>query len=192
MKFAIINTPTVNQDNYDKEIEEHYLTGRRYYLRPGKNDSVKADGYNAGDFNGGNLFPEKFYLNTDLDPITGMIKQKSALSEYSLKSVLDQIELRKILLNRHLNEIDYTICKTDTALFELSSFPVGMSPGADKRRGSLEGLVQGLEQEKRREELEAFRDLNMLHEKLHETMGTHLSTKRAEKMFGEMDDPKIN
>jgi len=192
MKFNIINAPSVNQDNYDKEIEEHYLTGRKYYLKPSKNDSVKAEGYNAGDFNGGNLFPEKFYLNTDLDPITGMIKQKSALSEYSLKSVLDQIELRKILLNRHLNEIDYTICKTDTALFELASFPVGMSPGADKRRGSLEGLVQGLEQEKRREELEAFRDLNMLHEKLHETMGDHLSTKRAEKMFGEMDDPKIN
>ena len=76
MKFNIINTPLINQDNYDKEIEEHYLTGRRYYLKPSKNDSVKAEGYDAGDFNGSTLFPEKFYLNTDLDPITGMIKER--------------------------------------------------------------------------------------------------------------------
>jgi len=187
MKFNTISTPPMDERTYAKEIEHHYLYRPRYHLWTKEEPAIEPGSYLGKEFDVDEFLKNDMYLNTDLDPLTGMIKQKSALSRHTLNNVLDKIDLRKYLLTKHLDQINKSICKTDTSLFELEDFPKGISTGADKRRNSLEMTVNTLEQEKRRVESEAFRDLNLLNKDLQEALGGYVSAQRGEKILKDIE-----
>ena len=179
MQFNTISAQPIDLGDYYKQIEEHYLNRPAYRLLQKGNYGPELGKYKVKGLSRGISLLDGFYLNKDLDPITGMIKQKSALASHSLYSVLKQIDIRKDMLRNHLDQIDYAICRADTYLFELEPWPRGISPIADKRRGALENLVQSLEQEKRREDITAFGDLRLLNQDLNEAIVGYLSANRA-------------
>ncbi|NQS88741.1 hypothetical protein HQ584_02990 [Patescibacteria group bacterium] len=183
MQFNTTNDGESSQWNHYRDFEKKYLYSPAYSLW-GKGSFIpKFDSYLETGLGTKPLLPDKPYLNTDMDPITGMIKQKSFLANHSLYSVIDQLYKRKNMLKDHLYEIDYAICRTDSYLFQLDGFPIGVSPAAEKRRGALENLVQSLEQEKRREEINAFGDFHLLSKDLNEALTGYLSAKRTEGLF---------
>lgn len=173
------NIPGKSVNDYYRQIREHYLYSHTYSLWKKGSYVPLLDKYMVKKLKTAKPLLDGFYLNKDLDPITGMIKQKSALAGHSLYGILKQIDIRKDMLRNHLYQIDYTICKTDTYILQLEPWVPGISPVADKRRGALENILQSLEQEKRREEITAFGDVRLLNQDLNEAIAGYLSANRA-------------
>ena len=187
MQFNTISAQQDNSWNQYKRFQEHYLYSPSYSSRHSYGHGLETGKYLVAGLDTGKPLLEGFYLNTDLDPVTGMIKQKSALAGHSLYGVLKQIDMRKDMFQDHMYEIDWTICKVHTSLFELEPWMPGNSPIADKRRAALENVVQSLEQEKRREEITTFQDLRLLSQDLNEAISGYLSTNRAQNVFKDVD-----
>lgn len=95
--------------------------------------------------------PEKVFSN------------KATTSKATVKALLDEIKLRENLDSHLLKTMDDEICRQNTKLLQLDTVKNHYSPEQqkirDKRKGLLEANVLELEQEKRKEYLECWRDL---------------------------------
>lgn len=95
-----------------------------------------------------------------------VFSDKAKTSKAGVKALLEEIRLRETLDSHLINKIDDQICEQNTALMQLDNLKVDYSPELakhmDKRRTQLEANVLELEQEKRKEYLECWRDLMFL------------------------------
>lgn len=102
--------------------------------------------------------PEK-----ERSPLERVFSNKATTSKATVKALLDEIKLRENLDSHLLKTIDDEICRQNTKLLQLDNVKFHYSPelqrARDKTRIQLETNVLLLEQEKRKEYLECWRDL---------------------------------
>ncbi len=95
-----------------------------------------------------------------------IFSDRARTSKATVKAILDDIRKREYLDSNLLNKIDYEICSQHTALMGLENVKLRYSPDLaeymNKRKSHLESNVLGLEEEKRKEYLECWRDLMFL------------------------------
>lgn len=90
-----------------------------------------------------------------------IFSDKSRTLKSTVKALFNEINLRGKLDSELLKKIDYDICKCKTYLHEVEFLnqPYTLNPDLTSRRTKLENQVFQLEQEKRKEYLECWRDL---------------------------------
>jgi hypothetical protein len=98
--------------------------------------------------------------------LESVFSDKAKTSKAGVKALLDEIRLRETLDSHLITTIDDQICEQNTAVMQLDNLKVDYSPElakhVDKRRTQLEANVLELEEEKRKEYLECWRDLMFL------------------------------
>ena len=121
----------------------------------------------------GAIYPR---VEIDLEQITSenrkygtldtIFSDKTKILKSTVKELLQEIEQRKGLNSKLFGQIDEDICKFRTYLHEVGDVCERKYDSDDlkfgKRRGQLESLVLNLEQEKRKEYAECWRDMMFL------------------------------
>ena len=128
----------------------------------------------------------------DKDFIKRILSDKSRTIKNTVKALLAEIDLRKIVSNDVVSKMDYDICKCHTYLDEIK-FITQRSYVPDtsftSRRTQLENMVFSLENEKRREEVFCWRDLMFLRKYLMGALKDYwLATGTEELMSSDMAD----
>ncbi|MHC4506847.1 MAG: hypothetical protein ACYTFI_26455 [Planctomycetota bacterium] len=114
------------------------------------------------------------------DSIDDILKDKVATTRMKVEGLLAQIEQRKDLSKYTHHAIGEDICECDTKLMGLENIPLNYSKEANKLRSSLYQQSLALEQEKRREYLNYWRDLVQLRNDLVDAIADYRETSRRD------------
>lgn len=138
-------------------------------------------------------------IENNLEQIIGQRKQqtldmlfsdKSKTLKATVKELLNEISLRKKLNSELLTKMNEDICKCKTYLHEIRDIVKRNYEAQDvkfgRRRTQLENMILSLEQEKRKEYVECWRDLMFLKKYLMSALADYweLNKKRESLSYG--------
>jgi hypothetical protein len=104
------------------------------------------------------------------DPIEGFLAGKQALLAGEIRDIAGLIYEREAIKEANHQEIDQEYCGVKTNLFQIDRITMGVNPQVDRIRVGLEQQLRMLDSDKRREEVECWRDVTRLKGELRETL----------------------
>jgi predicted RNase H-like nuclease (RuvC/YqgF family) len=113
---------------------------------------------------------EKVVLNRNPDkkgnPLENMLSDKSKSLKASVNALLEEIRLREEINSHQFNKIDKEIRRQHTVLMQLENlkdnYPHDLTKDLSEAKDKIKSNVLELEREKRKEQLECWRDLMFL------------------------------
>lgn len=119
--------------------------------------------------------------NSDIaDSITNDKLKFLGTTAYHLKS---QIEERSRLRDEHVKDLDSMISECDVGVMNLESWPMFTNQFVEKKRSDFKTNIQRLELEKKKEELNCWKDQSALYKELLQTLGEYKNVQRRSKML---------
>ena len=98
--------------------------------------------------------------------LENMISDKAKTLKSSVNAILEEINLRENLNKYQSKEIDEELCRQRTKLMQYTTlkyqFPGGLNRTATEAKSQIQSTVLELAKEKRKEQLECWRDLMFL------------------------------
>lgn len=172
-------------------MENKYLSLATY---PGVISSpVKYDNNNCIPFSNGELKKsletivsndKSKHINTILE---GMFSDKSKSLKASVNALLEEIKLRESINVYHLKKVEYEVCKQHTRLMQIDNLndhhPSDLTKYFDDAKNKIESNVLDLEKEKRKEQLECWRDLMFLKKYLMSALKDYWELARKRKVL---------
>lgn len=128
------------------------------------------------------------YLDTNLDPVVGMFAGKAAFDKAGVEGTLADMGLRYYLMNQNITGLDCQICRTYSEILQLPDFRMGWNKDLDRIRTTLEAKITDLEQEKMRERVTAWRDINRARTDLMERLQEYAATQASQTFLGPRGD----
>ncbi len=117
-----------------------------------------------------------------------LFSDKTKTLKSTVKALLTEIELRENLNSHILNNIDDDICRQHTYLGHLKvlkpQYSLELAKNVYKQKMQLEGNVLELEEQKRKEYLECWRDLMFLKKYLHSALKDYWDLVKKQEMLG--------
>jgi len=119
------------------------------------------------------------------DPAQWILGEKSDLGRMTVGSIVYQIVQREGIKQDNLTRILYQEAAIDSQILRLQdTWFEGVPPPGDRMTSGLEMELIRLEQQKRAEEVECWRDISRLKEKLMERLGEYRDAARRYQMVG--------
>ena len=125
----------------------------------------------------------KSYLG--VDPLETIMGERKALLGSKIEMILSGIEERKKIKQKNLYRIDKDYCSVLNVQFQM---PREKQYSVDRDRLTLERMKKDLEQQKRMEEVNYFRDLGLLKKDLTETMIEYLSEQNKQNLISNLEE----
>ncbi|MBI3987778.1 MAG: hypothetical protein HY343_12705 [Lentisphaerae bacterium] len=119
------------------------------------------------------------YLNKDLDPITGMFKEKAHFGRAVIEDVMADMALRYKMMNRAILTLDYQICAVDSEIMQLPYFQIGFNKDLDRLKTTLEAKTMDFEQQKMEERVAGWKDITRLKTDLMEVLKDYVATQAS-------------
>lgn len=120
-------------------------------------------------------------------PLEKIFSNKSRTSKATVKALLEEIELRENVDSHLLYSIEEDICKQSAYLSHLKSIPIQYSfelaKSLNKTKGHIEKNIISLEQEKRKELLDCWRDMMLLKKYLMSSLTDYWSQTKKREML---------
>ncbi|MCG2661322.1 MAG: hypothetical protein L6437_13880 [Kiritimatiellae bacterium] len=179
------------QSAYRKKLFEYrpsYITSLYHHARAKSETSAVIDGENRSvraifapllESMVGYIDFSRPYLNKDLDPITGMFKEKAHFGRAVIEDVITDMALRYKMMNRAILTLDYQICAVDSEIMELPNFQIGFSKDLDKLKTALEKTVMDMDQQKHEERIAGWKDITRLKTDLLEVLKDYVATQAS-------------
>ena len=124
---------------------------------------------------------------SETSPLENMFSDKSKSLKASVNALLEEINLREGINTYHLKKIDYEVCQQHTHLMQLDNIsghhPSDLSKHVDEAKKRIESNVLELEKEKRKEQLECWRDLMFLKKYLMSALKDYWELARKRKVL---------
>jgi hypothetical protein len=112
-----------------------------------------------------------------------MLGEKADLAKMTVGAIVYEIIQRQQLKEENLTRILYQEVAVDSRIVQFESAWAPYSVPPDSRmKASLDAELIRLEQQKRAEEVECWRDISRLKERLMETLGMYRDSARRERM----------
>ena len=118
------------------------------------------------------------------DPINAFFTAKQAFLGKSVQDIVGLIYERETIKYESFHAMDYQAARIKTKLFELQNMRTGLNPQMERITQNIEKELNVLESEKRREEVECWRDVMRLKGDLREVMGEFGQEKRKTALLG--------
>jgi len=118
------------------------------------------------------------------DPIDSFFAAKRAFAARSVEDILGLIYERESILYDNLHKIDYETSGVKGRLFEINNWQWGMNPQMERVRFQFEHELRALEGDKRKEEVECWRDIARLRTELREAMREFSQEQRKAGLMG--------
>ena len=179
------------QPAYRKKLFEYkpsYITSL-YRRSHGKSESYVIPGGEMGNATSifapllekmvGYIDFSKPYLNKDMDPITGMFKEKAHFGRAVIEDVIADMALRYEMMNRAILTLDYQICAVDSELMQIPYFQIGVNKDIDRLRTTLEAKAMDFEQQKMEERVASWKDITRLKTNLLEVLKDYVATQAS-------------
>jgi hypothetical protein len=119
------------------------------------------------------------------DPAMAMLREKADLGKMTVGSLVYQMIQRERFKDENLLRIRYQEVEIDGHMMRIDDmwwpYP---APSGDRMKAGLEAELIRLEQQKRLEEIECWRDIARLKERLLEALGLYGDAARRERMVG--------
>lgn len=116
------------------------------------------------------------------DPARAILGEKTDLGRMSVGSLVYQIEQRERIRDENLTRILYQEVEIDSQIMRLMATHPDYLTGIDRLQSGLATELTRLEQQKRMEEVECWRDVARLKERLVEALGMYRDTARRYEM----------
>jgi hypothetical protein len=130
------------------------------------------------------------YLNKDLDPITGMFKEKAHFGRAVIEDVIADMTLRYEMMNRAILTLDYQICAVDSEIMQLPYFQIGLNKDLDRIRTTLEAKAMDFEQQKMEERVASWKDITRLKTDLLEVLKDYVATQASSSFLNSAEGGK--
>ena len=104
------------------------------------------------------------------DPINAFFRGKQLFLGKSVEDIVGLIYERETIKYESFRAMDYQASQNKTKLFELDNLRFGLDPQFERVRQNIVKELNVLESEKRREEVECWRDITRLKGELREVM----------------------
>lgn len=99
-------------------------------------------------------------------PLESMFSDKSKSLKASVNALLEEIKLREDINSYQERKMNEEVCRQHTDLMQLENlvdhFPFDLTKDISEAKGKIESNVLELEREKRKEQIECWRDLMFL------------------------------
>ena len=125
----------------------------------------------------------KSYLG--VDPLETIMGERKELLRSKIEMILSGIEERKKIKQKNLYRIDKDYCSVLNVQFQM---PREKQYSVDRDRLTLERMKKDLEQQKRMEEVNYFRDLGLLKKDLTETVIEYLSEQNKQNLISNLEE----
>lgn len=130
-----------------------------------------------------NWLPERQVQTTD-DPAEGILGEKSDLAKMTVGSLVYQIVHREQIKQDNLTSILYQEVDIDGQIMRLQDMsPDYIGSAGDKLKASFEMELLRLQQQKRAEEIECWRDISRIKQNLMEQLGGYREAARRVEMI---------
>ena len=127
-----------------------------------------------------------FQTTNQEDLLVSLVADRLRIMEAGIRQLIIEMEERKRLRDRMLDDIDQEICAQKEMLFQVA--PNGVSPftvGDPRRRSAIEKEIASLDAEKRAQETSAWKDVSTLKKELRELGREYLEEKRKQRVISE-------
>lgn len=118
------------------------------------------------------------------DSIDSFFASKRAFVARSVENILGLIYERESLCYENIRKLDYEGSDVKARLLEIEKWRWGLNPQMERVRFGVEHEIRALEGEKRKEEVECFRDTTRLKTELREAMREFSQEQRKAGLMG--------
>ncbi len=124
-------------------------------------------------------------------PIEKMFSDKSKSLKASVNALLEEIRLREEINSSQFKEMNKEICMQHTELMQLDNlvdqYPFDITQGLNEAKDRIKSNVLELEREKRKEQLECWRDLMFLKKYLMVSLKDYWELERKRGILGQKE-----
>lgn len=115
--------------------------------------------------------------------LNGLMRDKFDTVRITLLDILNEINMRSILDQELMGNINDELCRLRSELFRLSQLPAGINQSMDMQRNNLESRIASLEDELRYKGINLWRDISSLKRELRETFTRYQDLQRKLKII---------
>ena len=169
----IINTIISYYGNRNAPVEFSYEPPAIKYLYPHRYGYHRCDAYRSITLPCPRK-PVSYATGLALDDLLG---QRQEVIDSKIRMVLTEIDQRRIMKDYHLHRIDLDQCTCHNLIYHIGK------DYKDRRRVDIEKKILDLEQEKRRERADYFRDILFLRKELRESFIEKLEEDQRAEIF---------
>lgn len=155
----IINTIISDYENRNAPVEFSYAPPAIKYLYPHRYGYHRSDVYRSITL----PCPRKPLSYATGLGLEDLLHQRQEVIDSKIRMVLTEIDQRRIMKDDHLHRIDLDQCTCHNLIYHIGK------DYKDRRRVDIEKKILDLEQEKRRERADYFRDILFLRKELRES-----------------------